>query len=53
MMLGRVFYCECVGGVELFSLRTLNCNESPIFVFPEKEFRGLSPNFHIYVSVID
>jgi hypothetical protein len=24
-----------------------------IFVFPEKELRGLSPNFHIHVSVSD
>jgi hypothetical protein len=22
-------------------------------IFPEKELRGLSPNFHIHVSVID
>ena len=22
-------------------------------IFPEKEYRGLSPNFHIHVSVID
>jgi hypothetical protein len=25
----------------------LHCNEDPIYVFPEKELRGLSPNFHI------
>jgi hypothetical protein len=31
----------------------LHCNESPIYVFPEKELRGLSPNFHIHVSVND
>ncbi len=24
-----------------------------LYVFPEKELRGLSPNFHIYVSVSD
>jgi hypothetical protein len=24
-----------------------------IYVFPEKEFRGSSPNFHIHVSVSD
>ncbi len=30
----------------------LHCNESPIYVFPEKELR-LSPNFHIPVSVND
>jgi hypothetical protein len=27
------------------------CNENPIYVFPKKELRGLSPNFHIHVSV--
>ncbi len=31
----------------------MHCNENPIYVFPEKEFRGLSPNFHIHVSVSD
>jgi hypothetical protein len=30
-----------------------HCNENPIYVFPEKEFRGLSPNFHIHVTVSD
>jgi hypothetical protein len=30
-----------------------HCNANPIYVFPEKELRGLSPNFHIYVSVSD
>ncbi len=30
-----------------------HCNENPIYVFPEKEMRGLSPNFHIHVSVRD
>ncbi len=24
----------------------LHCNKNPIYVFPEKELRGLSPNFH-------
>jgi hypothetical protein len=27
------------------------CNENPIYIFPEKEFHGLSPNFYIHVSV--
>ncbi len=31
----------------------LHCNENPIYVFPEKELRRLSPNFHIHVSVSD
>jgi len=30
-----------------------HCNEKPIYVFPEKELRGLSPNFHIHVPVSD
>jgi hypothetical protein len=29
------------------------CNDNPIYVFPEKEFRSLDPNFHIHVSVSD
>ncbi len=33
--------------------RRAHCNENPIYVFPEKELRGLSPNFHIHVSVND
>jgi hypothetical protein len=31
--------------------RPPHCNENPIYVFPEKEWCGLSPDFHIYVSV--
>jgi hypothetical protein len=31
----------------------LHCNENPFDVFPEKELCGLSPNFHIHVSVSD
>ncbi len=30
---------------------SVHCNENP--AFPEKELRGLSPNFHIHVSVSD
>ncbi len=30
-----------------------HCNKNPIYVFPEKELHGLSPNFHIHVSVSD
>jgi hypothetical protein len=29
------------------------CHQNPIYVFPEKELRSLSPNFHIHVSVSD
>ncbi len=32
---------------------TTHCKEIWIYVFPEKELRGLSPNFHIHVSVSD
>jgi hypothetical protein len=28
-------------------------NKNTIYVFPEKELRGLSPNFHIHVPVSD
>ncbi len=31
----------------------VHCSENPIYVFPEKELRGLSSNFHIHVSVSD
>jgi len=41
-------------------LRSLICavmegayTATKIYVFPEKELRGLSPNFHIHVSVSD
>ncbi len=30
-----------------------HCNENLIYVFAEKKMRGLSPNFHIHVSVSD
>ncbi len=30
-----------------------HCNENPIYVFPEKEFRGPSPNSYIHMSVND
>jgi hypothetical protein len=32
---------------------TVNCKENPIYVFLFWEWRGLSPNFHIHVSVSD
>jgi hypothetical protein len=37
--------------VALFHL--LYCNENHIYVFLFWELRGLSPNFHIHVSVSD
>ncbi len=30
-----------------------HCKENPIYVFPEKKLRGLSPNFHIHISESD
>jgi hypothetical protein len=32
---------------------TLHCQEISIYVFPDKELRGLSSNFHVHVSVSD
>ncbi len=29
-----------------------HCNENPIYVFPKKELRGLSTNFHIPHSYV-
>ncbi len=59
----------CVKNVFLFSLATalltgdVSTNFTPSLqrqnteiskqIFPEKEYRGLSPNFHIYESVSD
>jgi hypothetical protein len=31
----------------------MHCNENPIYGFLFWELRGLSPNFHIHVSVSD
>ncbi len=31
----------------LLAWRRLHCNKDPIYVFPDKELLGLSPNFHI------
>jgi hypothetical protein len=31
----------------------MHCKKIWIYIFPEKEVRGLSPNFHIHVSVGD
>ncbi len=37
----------------LYFSATRHCNENPVHVFPEKELRSLSLNFHIHVSVSD
>ncbi len=36
-----------------FTLIILHSTENPIYVFPEKELSGLSPNSYIHVSVSD
>jgi hypothetical protein len=41
--------CELLGGGGDY----VHCNENPIYVFLFWELRGLSPNFHIHVSVSD
>jgi hypothetical protein len=35
------------------SINSPHCPENQIYVFPEKELRGLSPNSYIHVSVSD
>ncbi len=42
---------DCTGSA--WNWYTAHCNENPFYVFPEKEFRSLRPNFHIHVSVCD
>jgi hypothetical protein len=37
----------------IFDSVTLHCKENPIHVFLFWELRGLSPNFHIHVSLND
>ncbi len=39
--------------LDLFQNSMVHWNENPIYVFPEKELRGLSPNFRVHVSVRD
>jgi hypothetical protein len=40
-------------GSALYDSDNMHCNENPIYVFPEKDLRILSPKFHIHVSVSD
>jgi hypothetical protein len=37
--------------IKFLLLFVLHCNENLIYVFPEKELRGLGPNLHFHVSV--
>ena len=40
-------------GKTTYVYSTVHCNENPIYVFLFWELRGLSPNFHIHVSLND
>jgi hypothetical protein len=51
-------HCKCRSLIQSCMLphaipSPIHCNENAIYVFPEKELRGLSSNFYIYVSVSD
>jgi hypothetical protein len=48
-----MFLLGNVNVLKLLKNKPLYCNENPIYVFPEKELRGLSLNFYIHVSVSD
>jgi hypothetical protein len=37
----------------VLQLLSVHCKQLWIYVFPEKELRGLSPKIHIHVSVSD
>ncbi len=43
---------ECVVRAALFALQRQNTEISKQ-IFPEKVYRGISPNFHIHASVSD
>jgi hypothetical protein len=46
--------CIAITGNKLVCLMPMHCNtENWKQIFPEKEYRSHSPNFHIEVSVID
>jgi hypothetical protein len=49
--IGTVFISKL--HIFLAEARALQCKEITIYVFPEKELRGLSSNFLIHVSVSD
>ena len=52
-MLGVGFLRGTYAGGGMIGKTAPYCNENPIYVFPEKELCGLSPNFHIHVPVSD
>jgi hypothetical protein len=43
-------FVECLPWISTYTLQRQNA-ENLKQIFPEKEYRGLSPNFHIHVSV--
>ncbi len=45
--------CAIIHFLTLLLFFRSHCNENPIYVFLFLELRGLSPNFHIHVSVND
>jgi hypothetical protein len=47
--------CSCLVPIKLFVCATLQRQNTEISkqIFPEKEYRGLSPSFHIHASVSD
>jgi hypothetical protein len=48
------YYKSTLGlNVQSSSKVVVHCNENPFYVFIFWELRGLSPNFHIHVSVSD
>jgi hypothetical protein len=42
-------YIPRIKGLVFLSNSPLHCNENPIYVFPEKELRGLNLNFHTFM----
>ncbi len=49
-------FCYCSQGLSQYTEYwplTLHCIEDPIHVFPKMKLCGLSPHFHIHVSVSD
>ncbi len=45
--------CSAVSWNYAWRIGKMHCTENPIYVFPEKELRDLSPNSFIHVSVSD
>jgi hypothetical protein len=43
----------CIVSASASTVAQPHCKEISIYVFQEKELRGLSPNFHIHVPVDD